>query len=786
MSERVVLPPFCLFLPIAAACLRAEGRPGQWPAEHRQTTGYPFGRFLGWLAGLGVYLAAIGLWGPGRSFTEMLLYRLTVAGPALSAIWLLLGLEVARVGLDLGATVTRRVQGRVGAARFLQVGTLATLLPALAMALLLVLLPGLRVIPSSPDPVSIAILLVTLGPPFVPLIWALGRHLVGRWHARSAAAALSLSVVLVTMVLAFLLGALSQPSFAGLAPVRPAQIAILAIGGLLCGYRALLLSAPRVSGTAWTARSFEQRFTLLGAAVWIVGGTLTAALQQTTTPSPGTVGFRDGTITLFMVGLAVACPLYLVWVAWRRPARLVEEPATIGAVGWLCALLAATVPELGPALGSMSRRSARRVGALVRAAPGWLRDRARAFVTEALVDTRGLPRETCFLIWFGYACFVGIVGLAVWIEFFGEDLPTLTYVMRNSTLTAPAIQLPVAMVMYVVGWALVLTGATDLGWRGFLPLLALLAVDLLYQAWFISTQNASLAWGSAVMLVLAAIAVQVGTRRHPGWRQHPLLEFFGWTIALSLYLAFTWKLTETSGVAGLADRAIMTRLLWIGILLSPFWMYLGVEPARLGLELGESVVDRLRARLDAGGIRRVASLTTVAFILMLIPYYLVATIMAIAFWSIMQGSRVEAVTGGIIAALMVPISLWPAALLLVALRRLIGRRSSTAAATLWIRLSAAAFVLTAATLLAVSSQQDFMMFALSLPNLVDPFVLYVALMSLTLLTFGAQYANAEGHIAPRTGRALVYFGLTTMVLCAALLPTSHHSWTRASRARWAC
>lgn len=758
--DSVVLVPLFLCLPLAAMLLQVRARHDREPGR------FPLVRFLGWLAGLGGYLLLVDKYGLNLPLLEMSLIRLTVVGIVLMPTWSLLGMNVAWVGVDLGASMTQRLLRRLGDRGFLRVAALSPLVPAVLMCAVLLIFPGARARPDNPWELTLVSL--AFGPPFVLLPWTVGRLLLRRWHRSSAAATLSLSVVLVLVVLALTVAGLTQRSFGGAALVGPALVGVLGLAGLLWVYRTLLWVTP----LAGAAPTWDRQIGVLGAVIRFGGGTLLAMIPWRVNPARGDQELWDFLAVGFLAGVVLLAPLSLLWTAWRKPARLVEAPAVSWALTWTWTLFKATLPEARAASRVLARQAASHAAILGRAAPRWLAVQSRGILAACLVDMNGLPRQTRLLIWFGYACLAGIVGLALWPELVGDLEPRIAFTMLGFPMTAPAIHLPIAVGMFVVGWALVLTGATDLGWRSFMPLLAMFALDLYFQAWYISNQTAPLAWGAASVLVVAAILVQVVTRRRPHWRDRPLLEFFGWVVALSLYVGLTWWLTWIVRLEWLTERVVLTRLLWLGLILCPFWVYLGMEPARLGLELGERGAHWLRHRLDEHHLRQAATLSTIAFLILLMPYYLFATMTAIVLWPRLGASGSAGFSARLAAAFLAPAALWPVVVAVVGLRRLVARRASTEAALRWLHLSGAAFVLVAAVGLAVSARQDFISYALSLPALLNPFVLYVALMCQTLFTFGSSYANAEGETAPRTGRALVYLGLVMMAMCAALLPNA--------------
>jgi len=390
---------------------------------------------------------------------------------------------------------------------------------------------------------------------------------------------------------------------------------------------------------------------------------------------------------------------------------------------------------------------------------GRLVEQARGTLDAARIDLRDLPTEARLLTLLGYAGAFAVMAAALVFEFFGDWLPSVTYAYGKFRLLAPGPTVQVAVASFVLAWSLLLTGATDFGWRLFVPILVLFAFDLVFLA---SAGGpgplTSLLVGVGVLLLLTAVTVRIGQAKVPRWRDRPLVEFVGWAVALSLFVG----LVLTLAPAERSRDVLLARLPIFGVIIMPLWLLFGIEPARLGVEIAARSVRALRTRLGNTRFRRLAAASAI------LPVLFLAGI-----WAAIPASRPGWAPGYEIAAVLyAPGWTWPFFLMGWTAFRLLRRRWSDETAAVGLGLTVATLVLLAAFLVAGTSGQDFVGFALLASGLFNPLVLYVVLMTYNILTVGRSFASAEGRATPRSGRVLVYFGAVILILCSALLPAT--------------
>lgn len=415
----------------------------------------------------------------------------------------------------------------------------------------------------------------------------------------------------------------------------------------------------------------------------------------------------------------------------------------------------------------------------------WLGDTIRA----GLVDTTGLPRDTRALLAVGYAVVLVCLALVLLEELFPawfESLPR-----RVSTTTPPsswdlgAIGVASGVLeegdesvwwIYplmlasagasILGWAFVLTGASDCGRRVFLPLLAVFGLGLLLVA-----RQALVVPGAALplrilvaLLVLSAGGLYLATHRSARWRQQPLPELLGWLAAILLFLGSAFFLTAR-GDPNMSDKAelwgmyfALVSSLGAGLLGVPFSAYLGLEPIKLAVEVGRTTAHRLRRRFEGPVFLRLGLLLLAVPIAGAIRVATRETMESWGWWNEPMGL----VAVGAVILPPFPFAAW-------ALWRRWRGRWAEPQAILSVALAVGWAVWVAALVVAEFTRgQDFLGLALAAPGVIPPITLFVALFTYNVMTFGARFANREGRSAPRAGRALLYLGAALLMLGALL------------------
>ena len=417
-------------------------------------------------------------------------------------------------------------------------------------------------------------------------------------------------------------------------------------------------------------------------------------------------------------------------------------------------------PPLGPSgtSGQTGAAAGQHAGAALGAARSALIGKARGVVEEIRVDVRDLPGQTRFLTILGYAGILAVMVSALLIDAFGDRLPTTIYRYAGQTLATPVLEVWVAGLAFVIGWALLLTGATDFGWRLFVPTLLFFTWELLVLGAGDRGRPGVMAMlaGGIMLLVGSALVVQIGTRRRPHWRDYPLVEFVGWMVALGLFAAFA----ATAAPAEQAQTAIMGRVHVLAFVTLPLWLFLALEPARLGVDAGEWAANSLRARFSETILRRAAVLLIV-----------VSTVPVVVIPALVTRGGPDWSAGSLIALVaLAPFVSWPVVAFGWCAWRIARRRWSTPAAATGLTLTVAWWVLLATVVVITSTGHDLTTFALVSTGLLSPLVIYVVLLTHAVVTVGARLAASDGQTAPRPGRVLAFLGAAILILVAALSP----------------
>jgi hypothetical protein len=288
-----------------------------------------------------------------------------------------------------------------------------------------------------------------------------------------------------------------------------------------------------------------------------------------------------------------------------------------------------------------------------------------------------------------------------------------------------------------LGWAFLLTGATDCGRRVFLPVAA---VFFLQWVLFVGRGGAVAAFlGFGGLLVLGVVTVaRLFSRRSLRWRQYPLVEFSAW-LALMLLVVAEVLWAKSPRIAALD---LETALSFPQILSMPFWVLLGVEAVDAAATLARVLATRLQGWLREGWYKLLVFLVLLAR-----PAVSFALVLNDGGW------------WGIDLLVSLLLVLWALGLLLAG-------RLTARAASLFLAISLILPVLT----LGWSQpfrQTDLTTVALSAAgvaaNVLPAAFIFVGLAAYDVLNFGVRYANVDGRVMPRGGRVLMYFGVVLLV-----------------------
>lgn len=392
-------------------------------------------------------------------------------------------------------------------------------------------------------------------------------------------------------------------------------------------------------------------------------------------------------------------------------------------------------PPTGAAgLAASVRALAYRYAGRGREAAGWgLRAR--------VVDLGGMPRGVRALAVLGYASVAVLLAAVLLVDLFDGVMPSVRYeIAANELVLVPFPAMVVASLGFVVGWALLLTGASDCRRRVFLPMVGLFLLQM-----FLLSSAAATGSGTLVMrgLALALVAVPVGVHffapRLSHWRDFAVVEFLFWAAMIFVFVACAWAIGETR--ADVAD-ALDTMFALLLLLSEPFWLLLALDVVDLAVDLSRPAVLRLGRSLSGRVLNALAVLALLAQ-----PVFGLALVAVGEVW------------GEWILIAWVPLAV--AALALA--RRWTVRTAATLMALVLVSL-----VFTLGVSLA-SVGNDFTGLALSATGLIPPAVLFAGLVAYDVFNFGARFASTDGRVMPRTGRTLMYFGTAVLVLSSTLL-----------------
>jgi len=165
----------------------------------------------------------------------------------------------------------------------------------------------------------------------------------------------------------------------------------------------------------------------------------------------------------------------------------------------------------------------------------------------------------------------------------------------DKVLSVPVAAIVSSSLSLALGWAFLLTGATDCGRRVFLPVAA---VFFLQWIFFVGRGGAVTAFlGFGGLLVLGVVTVvHLFSRRSRRWRQYPLAEFSAW-LALMLFVVAEVFWAKSPRIAALD---LETTLSVPQILSMPFWVLLGVEAVDGAATLARVLTTRIRGWLREG------------------------------------------------------------------------------------------------------------------------------------------------------------------------------------------
>lgn len=383
-------------------------------------------------------------------------------------------------------------------------------------------------------------------------------------------------------------------------------------------------------------------------------------------------------------------------------------------------------------LGAEEPRS---VGGRVVAVQRWARGWSRAKLEELTVDTTGLSPNHRRLIRAGYVATIGLL-IAVLVAavvpqpgvFFG-DRDGLGH-------HAPIGLVWLFAVTFVVGWAFILSGASDAPRYVFNPIVGLCLLEL-YEFHASSGGQTIVLIGGVILIV-----VLIGTEPTAVWQNHPVAELAIWLAVLSVALVSSFIVAGELSVP-VADMYFAARMVLLFAI--PIWIFLGYDSVRAGIDIGRSSASYARARLSGWTYRTVAAVATIAW-----PLAIVALTVVFA-------DAGPGINGWLAFCFFAALGLAIWCVLDLLNHRWSADRASFVVA---INISFAFLSFAAMSAMYNIGLLDVIVSGLQIPAL----FVFAIVAAYDVVVLGGREAERDGHLVPRGGRVLVYFGVVVLVI----------------------
>ena len=386
----------------------------------------------------------------------------------------------------------------------------------------------------------------------------------------------------------------------------------------------------------------------------------------------------------------------------------------------------------------------------------------------------GLSWSVRMLTIFGYVvAFALLLATAFYTLPSGDSLGSVEIEAPTWSYDVPFVAMIASIVGMTLGWALLLTGASDFSRPLFVVCVCLLVGQLFGFSRIsnnIDTIYLVLMWVLILLVLTIPIGVELASRYLPSWFERsylPLLEFTAWAVMVAMFLGLLWLSLGTHTSRASTFYNIFFQSLTVFLV---FWFLLGLQAGILTITVGRWIVTKLRSWLSG----KVLSLLTVSALLaqLLLAWRSVGFNYS-ALFTPWNWENLFYMPWVVIAPSLV---LWALALWLTR------RWTANSAATL-LTFSLASCVFSVYFHMKIASYRKIANDA-NLPEAVanaaqrlDPTnpaipvivqgLLFVGLVTYGLLRFGVRYAETGGAGMPRTGRALVYPG--TVILISTLM-----------------
>ena len=371
--------------------------------------------------------------------------------------------------------------------------------------------------------------------------------------------------------------------------------------------------------------------------------------------------------------------------------------------------------------------------------PGFL----RRTIADNFIDLQGLPVSLKILTISGYLAVLGLLLFTLVVELAGDHLQNVQYMVTEENVKLPLVVMAITGLVFILGWAYLLTGAAAARPGIFLPVLALFALQLfLITPWQTKQRFLLLLFFLfEALFFLIVIAIYGFTFRKSFWHDSSGLHFYGWLGSVFTFVALSVGMAETNSDIAFALSGNFSIVL---ILTLVFWIVLGFSVIDLGIQIG-----RAMTRIGLRYLPSSVFSALIMFVLIIHP-----GVIALIFWLVRDGFLLLDFLFSILF-IVGALVLWFA------------RRWSRATSAVLLTLSLASPVVVLGLSMAFAGQ-DFTELLLKMTGIFPPVLLFVGLTTYNLFGMGVAFTGVDGRILPRRARVLLYFGTLILVVATML------------------
>ncbi len=374
---------------------------------------------------------------------------------------------------------------------------------------------------------------------------------------------------------------------------------------------------------------------------------------------------------------------------------------------------------------------------------------------EAFLNLKELPKPQRTLAIVGYSVTGALLIFLLVVELWGGGMGQVTFTRSDGSemRQIPLAVIIVSMAAMALGWAFLLTGASDGHPIVFIPIAVVFGIQLMCVIPFENTP-ALIAWCcSAPTLILAAAGAHIFTHKKPVWKELQVGEFLIWAAAGVFFLGL-WGFTRGGLDLMAQDLDGIYSLVMLSFI--PIWMLAGMAVVDAAVDLGRRFIKLIREKLSDETL-----LALTVFLIITRPVITVALFII----DQINGTQITLQENPLKTALVLDgIFSVPLLIALVIVRLSKHWNARSAAVLLGTSVATPAFTLgLAMALLGQNIFDPFEMTASSL-GLMPSLLVFVALVVHTTLSMGTRFAEKGGKFLPRSGRIMFIFGMVLGLL----------------------